>query len=72
MIHGPGVQIKYSAILEARRTEIFAVKNEDESVKLAKLLAFQDELRNGTIEQFNEWYEIYKDTIITKPKRDTK
>jgi hypothetical protein len=61
MIHGPGVQMKYGAIVEGVKAEIFAgIPASQREQKNQEFVAFLDKIRNGTLEEFEEWYQLYK------------
>ena len=60
MIHGNGVGSKYNAILAARQRELaVGLPRASYPAMYEKLAEFIDELRNGTVEQLDEWYAIY-------------
>lgn len=58
MINGPGVLMKYNVIVEARRKELQVSKTQNHSGD--QLLEFIHTVRNGTREEFEEWYNLYK------------
>lgn len=61
MIHGPNVQMKYGAIVAGVQAELYAgVSKAQQQEKSEELIAFLDKVRNGTPEEFEEWYQLYK------------
>ncbi len=61
MIHGPNVQMKYGAIVDGRRAELLAgVPKDQHAQKLEGFYEFLDMVRNGTPEEFEQWYQLYK------------
>lgn len=59
MIHGAGVGHEYRVALDGYAAEGRHVDD---------MLVFREILRNGTRAQLREWYEIYKDSMITVGK----
>lgn len=60
MIHGPNVQVKYGAIVAGVQAEMYAGLSKDKQMEKApEVLAFLDKVRNGTMEEFEEWYQLY-------------
>jgi hypothetical protein len=69
VIHGQGVAGKYNIIMEGRRQELFAgVPVADHPAKIEELGQFQSMIRNCTMPEFNEWYDLYK-SVYSAPKR---
>jgi hypothetical protein len=61
MIHGPGVQMKYGAIVAGFQAELYAgLSKAQQELKSPELIEFLDRVRNGTLEEFEEWYQLYK------------
>jgi hypothetical protein len=69
MIHGDGVSSKYSIILEGRRQEIWALPELTPDQKSDQLMDFKDFIRNTDHTEFDEYYELYKDTVRMPPAR---
>lgn len=62
MIHGDGVMGKYSVIVAGRRAELFAgVPHSEREAKADQLLEFLDEVRRCNRDEFEMWYDLYKD-----------
>jgi hypothetical protein len=70
MVHGPEVGMKYHVILHGRQQELFAGQPASRHQQLSnQLLQFADQVRNCKWEEFEEWYEIYKDTYMPPTKK---
>ncbi|TFG95325.1 hypothetical protein E4H12_13490 [Candidatus Thorarchaeota archaeon] len=73
MIYGEGISKKYTQILEARAQELLTnVPEELCEHQTDKLMEFKNIVRNCSHDEFEEWYQLYKDTIIIQPKRKRK
>jgi hypothetical protein len=61
MIHGPNVQMKYGAIVDGVKAELLAgLSHKQQEQKYDDLVTFLDKIRNGTPDEFEEWYQLYK------------
>lgn len=61
MVHGPEVLSKYKIIVDRRRNELKRLYPGISLSDLGDLLSdFIHELRNCSLGQFNDWYELYK------------
>lgn len=70
MVHGPEVALKYHAIVAGRQQELYQGKSHEQCVALQdEVLAFADEVRQCNREDFNAWYELYKDSVYIPPRR---
>lgn len=69
MLHGPDISGKYSVIIDAYRYELMqgVASPAEYEAKTDTLVAFKDQLVHGTIEEFNEYYQLYKDAPRQEP-----
>ena len=69
MIYGPAVGNKFSLIMEARRGELEASIPVLHPTAISdQLMAFRDEIRAGSMDEFNQWYALYS-SVYTRPKQ---
>lgn len=62
MIHGDGVMGKYNVIVAGRQAELYAgIPYSERAGKVDQLLEFMDQVRNSNRDEFEEWYDLYKD-----------
>jgi hypothetical protein len=62
MIHGDGVMGKYSVIVAGRQAELYAgIPYCERATKSDQLLEFLDEVRQCNRDEFEVWYDLYKD-----------
>jgi hypothetical protein len=65
MIHGDGVSGKYNVIVAGRQAELYAgAAHCDRQMKNEQLWEFIQEVRSSTREEFEQWYDLYKDTTV--------
>lgn len=65
MIHGEGVMGKYSVIVAGRQAELYAgISHSERQQKNEELWQFITEVRACKREEFEQWYELYKDAVI--------
>lgn len=70
MIHGEGVGAKYHVIIEGRKSELLrGVTPATFQTKTDELMEFKQMIRQCNMAEFNEWYEIYKETFKPLPER---
>lgn len=63
MISGDGIYSKYQVIIAGRRAELYADPNMDRAAISDSLVEFITEVRSCTHPEFDQWFELYKDTI---------
>lgn len=62
MIHGDGVMGKYNVIVAGRQAELYTgIPYSERAGKVDQLLEFMDQVRNSNRDEFEEWYDLYKD-----------
>lgn len=67
MIHGNGVGGKYNVIVAGRQAELYAgISHAEREKKHAELWEFIQEVRSCTHEEFEQWYQLYSDTVTGK------
>ena len=72
MIYGFGVGVKYNAIIDGRRRELFdAVPPGQLDTRIDELTTFTATIRTCSMSQLNEWYELYSSVIkVPRKKRN--
>lgn len=63
MLHGDQYASKYAVIVDGYSYDAYSKVTSDEIYATAteQIYQFIQQLRNGSREEFEEWYELYKD-----------
>lgn len=70
MIHGDGVMGKYNVIIAGRQQELYAgISYAQRQTKYDELNEFIVEVRSCTPDEFEQWYQLYRETVTISPPR---